>query len=318
MTAEAHTRERPDPRTGGVLGTALTAALLFAGLVLPLLGPLLALASPLPLVLQRLRSGPGGAVLASVLSASFVALAFSPGQALVFLALLAAPGLLLGEAMARGRGLARGAAWAFGLVSVEIGVLLLLDGAHMAEAALLPFEHFRSPEVLEALRAAGWGPENVEQWVELSTLWHGVLSVVYPAAFLIAGAVGVLVNAALLRAYLVRRDPGWLEGGEFESIHWPLGLAAVFVVGGASVLVSPLRPVAYNVLLLVAFFYVLQGLAVAAFYARRLAAPPLLRWGLMALVLLNPWAPQILALLGLFDTWIDFRRWADPPAQAGS
>ena len=26
-----------------------------------------------------------------------------------------------------------------------------------------------------------------------------------------------------------------------------------------------------------------------------------------------PWAPQILALLGLFDNWFDFRKWAEPP-----
>ena len=47
---------------------------------------------------------------------------------------------------------------------------------------------------------------------------------------------------------------------------------------------------------------------------RRLAGPPLFRAGLAALVLLNPWASQMLVLLGLFDQWADFRRWADPPA----
>ena len=53
--------------------------------------------------------------------------------------------------------------------------------------------------------------------------------------------------------------------------------------------------------------------AVVAYFAHRLAGPPILRAGLLLLVLLNPWAPQILALLGLFDTWFDFRKWAEPP-----
>ena len=44
-------------------------------------------------------------------------------------------------------------------------------------------------------------------------------------------------------------------------------------------------------------------------------APPFLRALALALVLLNPWAPQMLALLGLFDTWADFRKWAEPPPQ---
>jgi hypothetical protein len=33
----------------------------------------------------------------------------------------------------------------------------------------------------------------------------------------------------------------------------------------------------------------------------------------LVLVLVNPWAPQMLALLGLFDNWFDFRHWAEPP-----
>ena len=85
--------------------------------------------------------------------------------------------------------------------------------------------------------------------------------------------------------------------------------------GGAP---PPLRPFAYNALLVEAFFFALQGLAVAAFYARRLAGPPFLRVAVVVLVLVNPWAPQILALLGLFDNWIDFRKWAEPPEARGA
>ena len=66
-------------------------------------------------------------------------------------------------------------------------------------------------------------------------------------------------------------------------------------------------------LLVLGFFYALQGFAVVAYYARRLAAPPVLRIAVMVLVLVNPWAPQILGLIGLFDTWFDFRKWAQPP-----
>jgi hypothetical protein len=132
------------------------------------------------------------------------------------------------------------------------------------------------------------------------------------------GAAVVLANAAVLRGYLARRDPGWLESGEFERVRWPLGLAVAFVLAGAAVAFPPARSAAYNVLLLIAFFFALQGLAVVAFFARRLAGPPLLRKAVVVLVLVNPWAPQILALIGLFDTWLDFRKWAEPPAAAGA
>ena len=78
-----------------------------------------------------------------------------------------------------------------------------------------------------------------------------------------------------------------------------------------------LRPAAYNVLLVVAFFFALQGLAVVALL-RAGGSPPRrsLRAAVLVLVLANPWAPQILALLGLFDNWFDFRKWAEPPRGA--
>jgi Predicted membrane protein (DUF2232) len=149
--------------------------------------------------------------------------------------------------------------------------------------------------------------------VRQAGVYRDAMEVVYPAALVIMAALVVLANAALLRYYLARRDPGWLEGGEFEGIRWPLGLVVVFVVS-AFALVSPvLRPPAYNVLLVAAFFFVVQGLAVTAYFAHRLGGPPILRAALMALLLLNPWASEILALLGLFDNWFDFRKWADLP-----
>jgi len=182
----------------------------------------------------------------------------------------------------------------------------------MEAMALAPFEHSRSPEFLEGMRAS-MPPEQVDAFVEQVTTAYDAMVVVYPAAYIIFVAVIVLLNSSLLRLYLRRRDPGWLDAGEFEGVRWPFLLAVAFVGLGLAVLSPLLRPAAYNGLLIVAFFFGLQGLAVVCFYAQRLAAPPLLRAAVLVLVLINPWAPQILALIGLFDIWFDFRKWAEPP-----
>lgn len=312
MAASVGARGRPEPRPGGVLGTAVLAALLFSVVALiPVLGAVAAV-SPLPIMIQRLRRGPGTAVLASGVAAAVISWIFSPGLALGFLVVLVAPALLIAEAMARGRGLRRGCVWAFSLLSGEIVVALTFAAPTIAPQVLDFFNVIRSPQFLADLRTS-LPEENVSEWVSQATVLHNVMQVVYPAAFIIMAALIVLANAALLRYYLARRDPGWLDGGEFEGVRWPLALVVVFV-GSAFSLVSPLlRTPAYNVLLVAAFFFALQGLAVTAYYSHRLGGPPLLRAGLMALVLLNPWAPEILALVGLFDNWFDFRKWADLP-----
>jgi predicted membrane protein DUF2232 len=297
-----------------VAGVAAGSALLFTvAAMMPRLRPALA-AAPFPLIAMRMRGSRGSALMAALLAAGFVGVLLSPGQALQYLLLLVAPALLMGEAMAQGRGLVRACTWAFVLVTLEIGAALVFDGAGMSSRALHLTDEM-SAYLLGEMRTGAVPVEQVEAWTQWLAQLREVLTVVYPAAYVIGGALLVLANGTLLRMYLARRDPGWLEGGEFEGIRWPIGLAMAFVFSGFGVALVPLRPVVYNVLLVLTFFLALQGLAVVAYYARRLAAPPLFRAAVVILVLVNPWAPQILALLGLFDAWIDFRKWAEPPTE---
>ncbi|MGE5126766.1 MAG: DUF2232 domain-containing protein, partial [Betaproteobacteria bacterium] len=303
-----------EQRLGGVAGAGALAALLFGLATYLPLAPL-SFVSPLPLAVQRLRHGAAAAWLATALAVAIVAAAASAGASATFLLTLALPGLLLGESVARGRGLLRGCAWAFALLVAEVALALFFAGDTMAQRSLAPFDHLRSEAFLSELRSSGVPAESITEFTEQVATARDAIAVVFPAVWIIGAAVLVIANAALLRLYLLRRDPGWLEDGEFERVRFPLALVAAFILSGAAVAVPVARPAAYNVLLVVAFFFALQGLAVVAFYARRLAAPPLLRAAVLVLVLANPWAPQILALLGLFDNWFDFRRWAEPPRE---
>jgi hypothetical protein len=309
-TATARATERSEPRTG-VLGSAVFSAALYgAALKLPALVPFM-LVSPFPLLVTRLRSGVLATISAAVFAAALLGVLFVPARSVGYL-LLVAPVLLITEAMARGRGILRGCGWAFGALVAQVAVGLLFAHPAMEALALGPLDYLRSPAFLAEL-SLSWPKDRVDAWVESVSVTYAAMQVVYPAAYVIMAALIVLANAAMLRGYLVRRDPGWLDGGEFERVRWPFALAVSFVLAGLAVLMPPLRAAAYNVLLVVAFFFALQGLAVVAFYAHRLAAPPLLRWAVLLLVVVNPWAPQILALIGLFDMWFDFRKWAEPP-----
>jgi uncharacterized protein YybS (DUF2232 family) len=307
--------ERSELRSGpGALVAGFASALMFAGaLGLPLLAPLSVLA-PFPLILQRLHRGALSAAGAAFVATLLVGAAASEGLAIAFALTLAVPGLLIGDTLARGRGLVRGCQRAFGWLALQIGLALVFAGPRMVQELLAPIDEFRSEAFLDRLRASGLAAEQIEALGEQFAALKTALEVVYPAVFLIVAALLVLVNAALVRAYLLRRDPGWLEGGEFEGLRWGVGMAAAFVASGLLVALPATRGVGYNSLLLVAFFFALQGLAVVSFYGQRLAGPPLLRAALVVLVLVNPWAPQLLALVGLFDTWLDFRKWAEPPA----
>jgi hypothetical protein len=316
MVPPAAARRAEAHPSGFVLAAALVSSAVFSTAVrVPPLA-LLAVLSPLPLPLTRLRAGAGGALASAFLAAILIGTFVSPGSALVYLAGLAAPVLVLSETLARGRGLRNGCLWAFALLTAEVAVGLLFAGPQLGASLLEPLEQMRSPQFLADMRASGLPAERVDDWAEELDRWQRAVAVVYPAVCLIAAGLVVLANTALLRLYLAWRDPGWLEDGEFERVRWPLAFAVVFVLAGGLIALPPVRAVGYNVLLVVAFFFALQGLAVVAYYGHRLAGPPLLRAAILLLVLVNPWAPEILTLIGLFDTWFDFRRWAEMPPEA--
>jgi uncharacterized protein YybS (DUF2232 family) len=312
MPVTADAREGHEPRPWGPLGAAALAALLFSvGLVFPS-GGLVSIFAAGPIVIQRLRGGASGAV--SVIGAAVLigGVFRSLEIALVFVVVLAFPGLLMGEAMTRGLGLRRGCLWAFVLLAVEVAIGLVLSAPSMSGFMTQGIAAYYSPEHLAQMRE--WlPPDQIEKWAEQWKAIEAALAVVYPAVYVIMGGVLVAANAAIVRGYLARRDPAWLDGSEFEGIRLPFGLTVVFVLSGLGVLSPPVRPLAYNALLILAFLLALQGLAVVLYYANRLAGPPFLRRMVVVLVLINPWASYLLGLIGLFDLWFDFRRFADVP-----
>ncbi len=304
----APTRERPDVRAAEAFGAGLCSASLYAAHVLPVpLLPMLALLAPFPVLLVRLRSGLGAGLASIVLAAAVIAALFSGGAGVSYVLVFGIPGVLIADSLSRGRGLSRGCAWAFAVLAAEIGVALLFAYPALRAGILGPLEALRTPAYWQK---PGVTPDQVETVVEQVNAFYGVLEVVYPACFFIGAAMVVIANAVALRMFLVRFDPGWLDGGEFENVRWPFALVVAFVASGLLVLLPEVRPVALNVLLVVCFFCALQGLAVVGFYAARLAGPWLLKAALLALVLLNPLSVHILTLLGLFDQWGDFRRFA--------
>lgn len=304
------------PRPGEPLLAGMLAASLFAASVTwPAVG-LLATVSPFPLLAQRLRGGFSAAWVSTLVAGALVGAFDTPLRGLVFAVVFAVPVVIVGEGLTRGASLPRAALWGFAVLGLEILAALLATGGDMARLVLQPLDHLRSPRFLDEMRASGLPPERVEEWVAQLTTLRSALAVVYPAAYLILGAVFVFGNAVLLRVYLAWRDPAWLDGGDLDTARWPAALTVLFVLAGGGVAFPPLRPLSYNVLLVVGFFFALQGLAVVSFYVQRLAAPFLLRAAVLVLVLLNPWAPHVLALVGLFDNFFDFRRWAEPPPSA--
>jgi uncharacterized protein YybS (DUF2232 family) len=299
-------------RPGAVLtGGVASAGLFIVARSVPELG-LLALVSALPLGVARLLAGRGSGLAGCVVAASIVGALEGWLVALAFLVVMAAPVLVLSEALAEGRGAPQAMLWGFAWTGSVAALALVQPGANWSELATEPLRHYQSPEFLDEVRGRGVPEEQVEVLSEQFATLERVIAVIYPAAFLIMAGLAVVVNTALLRGQLARFRPE-LAGRGFEELRLPLGVAVAFVASGAALVSPPLRPLAYNLLALVAFLYLLQGLAVVVYFVSRFRGPRLLRAAIVVLLLMIPVGIHVVPLLGLFDTWFDFRRWAPRP-----
>ena len=141
-----------------------------------------------------------------------------------------------------------------------------------------------------------------------------------PAVNLMAAVVNFLLGLLLFG-----RLPAWRQYAEsrgvppatylFRNFALPEWLLFAFVLGGLSPLASgTVQRIGVNILLVTAFLYFLQGLAVfRAVVAAGSGAFALFAWGTLILLTIapvtGPWRlpPMLLGIAGLFDSFFDFR-----------
>jgi hypothetical protein len=134
----------------------------------------------------------------------------------------------------------------------------------------------------------------------------------YPGLLALAALGGLAVAWRWYHRVATRplgQPPGPLSGFAFSD-HFVWGL-----VGALALLLAPGPAVAgdagRNLLLVLTALYAVRGLGVYAAFVRRVPLAVLIAGGIAALFLF-PFVTTGLALLGLADTWLDFRRRQSP------
>lgn len=94
---------------------------------------------------------------------------------------------------------------------------------------------------------------------------------------------------------------------EWKSPDWMI--AGFIIAGILSVLpVERFSDIGFNLLIVVGQVYFFQGLAIVAVFMGEKAWPVLIRWPIYILILIQIYMMVIVAGLGLFDAWFDFRK----------
>lgn len=167
-----------------------------------------------------------------------------------------------------------------------------------------------------AAQAPGASPETsaaFRQMAEAAPAWAAAM----PGLVYVQAVIGMLLAWGLHRR--IARHPLGEAAPPFGAFRFSDQLVWVVVAGLALVLFPtspPLRDVGTNCLVVGGTLYAARGLAVVRSAAGRVPAPTTIAIGFATLVLL-PFVLGGLTLLGLADTWLDFRGRLAPPTTGG-
>ncbi len=165
----------------------------------------------------------------------------------------------------------------------------------------------------EQWRSAGASPEMIER---AAGAMHSAAAL-FPALLALASIAGLRLAWAWYHRLAARplgAPPAPFAGFRFND-HLVWGLIA-----GLGLSLAPVpeawQVLGANLLLVLGTLYAVRGLAVFRAQSGRVAGPMIVVLGLIALFLL-PFVVGGLTLLGLADTWLDFRRRLATPSTGG-
>ncbi len=294
-------------------GIGLSIAMFLALLFVPITGVGAGMIVPVPSLISVYRFGhplgyavPGGsAVVGGTLS-----LLWKAPQTLTYFLELLLLGTLLGTGMRKGWTVTRVVAEAV-IKVFAFGALVFwlthrhADGGlwgHLEDQLRVLIAAFLEQAHPEAVGGAPL-PDEVNAWIAL-------LARLFPGVAMGTTIVCAWLTLLLSRKLLMLRGialPPWLPWALWNApdhLVWGV-IAAGFLVLTPS---FGAKVVGANVLIALGAVYLLQGVAVTAYYFNRWRVPNLVQAFGYALIFLQQFVSLAVALMGFFDTWFDFRR----------
>jgi uncharacterized protein YybS (DUF2232 family) len=294
-----------------VLALASSVFLFMSGISLPALGVILLPFVAQPVLLFSFKYGIAGGVI--VLALAFVLFVFVAEELALIYGLFAVMAGLLLALLGRIRALeylvgsiaavmlaasAGLAFYFFGSWTAMFQDLRASLTQQLASAVSVQEKMGLPQDSLTALKEQG--PQIVETMLRL-----------LPALLLLSFAFIVLINILYLLRRFPERRAEWLSLQHLREWKGPEPLVWGLIACGFVLLlpgVGVLNAVALNLLLVIGACYFAQGLAVIAFFFHKNNVPRFLRGLTYVLIIFQQIFTLLVAGLGLFDLWGDFRR----------
>jgi len=294
-----------------LIGMAGSFILFAAYLVIPPAGIFSGLLAPFPAAYFRFRHGRGTAAIIILGATAAMTAYFGLSAGTFYLVQCGLISLLLPELLLKGFSATRSIVWTtaaiVAMLSGAVVFFSVTSGQDVHQMAVAEIQKSVAQAVAIYENSGVKGEELVVLKQTMATAADLVIRM-YPALIIITLIAMVGCNLALLKRYA----PGLgiaLRIEEFKAYRNPDILVWGLIAAGFSLLADNrvITTPAINVLAVIVVLYFLQGLAVISTVIARQSIAGVLRAGLYIMLLLQPYLAALVAAIGIFDLWGDFR-----------
>ncbi len=283
---------------------------------LPFIGPLFSLLIPLPFLYytRKLGLSQGWRIgFISVFIVSLLARLIGSTHLILLCLELGIVGLIISELFERELTFGLTIFWGTVLMLFISAVFLLFIGFSQGMSPIeLILDYFQSnlDNSITLYEGMDLDQEKMLQVKELGRVLNYIIAEIYPALLIIGAGVVIWINVVMSKPLFLLKGIKYPDLGRTDRWHAPEYMVWGVIAAGFSLFfpISGIRFVALNTLIVLLVIYFFHGLAIVMFFFNRYNIPIWVRLGVYFLLMVQQIFMLVLALGGLFDQWIDFRK----------
>ncbi|SJZ80831.1 YybS family protein [Selenihalanaerobacter shriftii] len=286
----------------GALFSAITVVLSLFGFYLPPpFGIAIILTLPVPIIILGVRQGSKTSILSTIISAIILGIIVNPFMVLIVLLSFGLTGVVLGAAFEENFS-------PFKIIAVSIvtSILstILIIGVNLYFLDFDVTNAFNT--ALEQYKQLGLDQATMKQLETIINDMQKMFKIFFPSIILAASSVKGLINYYIALPVLNRLGYDFDTPTPFARWRLPKYIILGYILG--ILLIS--NSFGKNIYFIFNFVYLIQGLAVAAHYLKRLNISNVVQKVILFILAIIP-INQILAFVGILDQWFDFRKLED-------
>ena len=299
-------------------GIAVSSLAFLLVAIVPFVGSAAILFIPLPVLYYYSTTGQlkGSAILILSLAVSFAILRLL-GEQVIFpvLMLLGLLGIVLAEVLKRKYPLEKAVLYSVAAL-VALGALFLLyTSIRSGNAPMHLIGVSITRKVQESISIYTQIDPSSEQAKLIKDNASQIIAFIiniFPAIIIVSASVIVWLNLLAARAVFTKNAIPFPDFGDLTRWKPPEKLVWIPIVAGIMILLpgKQAQLIGINMLLVSLFVYFLEGLAIVGFFFKRGNISPMLRFLFYFVIFAQQYLMVLVIAVGLFDMWIDFRRFS--------